>query len=273
LSALKVVDRVFVGAPDHTSAFLLLAQPEARLCYVDRVLGYGGRSENCNAAFYAVKERKSNEKKSRHTEWSSEMTSNTRLPHHQPNINTPANYLPAAFSYAKFFYPERFSTVWINNLELCKVIQRDLVDCLIGRRPEWYSLSELANFNAFINNNLNETEKELVFKVGAQHSVIGRIKILVKRGYIFFSGLLTEYGIANIELYRARNSQRKVWDTRLDLSHQGVVTGHDVMSNFDKLIYFCRPSTSGSAIDLTSQSVSLCGHLDITITNFRIHAA
>lgn len=273
LAANKVVDQVFVGAPDHTAAFLLLSQPEARLGYIDMVLGYGGRSENSNASFYAVKERKSNEKKSRHTEWASELTSKTSLPHHQPNITTPANFLPAAFSYAKFFYPARFSTFSLNHLELCKVIQRDLVDCLIGRRPAWHSLPELANFNSFVHTHLNETEKELLFKVGEQHSVVGRIRILIKRGYIFLSGLLTKIHIFNIELYRARNAQKRVFDTRIDLSHQDVVTGHDLMGNFDKLICSRLSSSSGSALDLTSQSVSLMGHVEISKPNFRIYAA
>lgn len=261
LSAHRVVHQMFVGAPDHSCSFLLLAQPEASLCFMDMVLGYGGRSENSNSAFYAAKEKKSNKKKARHIEWSTEMSDETRLPHHKPDINTPGNFLPAAFSYAKFFFPERFSSFQLDRLELCKVIQRDLVNCLIGRRPGWHTFRELDNFNEFIASHLGEAEKKVVFNLGSRHSLAGRVRLLVKRAYLLLSDLLIRLNLFNIELYRARAAERRAFDIRIDLSSEGIPTSYELMKHFDRLIRSVQVSQDGSSLFSRNQNVILMGRI------------
>jgi glycosyltransferase involved in cell wall biosynthesis len=270
LSAKKVVDHMFVGAPDHSFAFLIMAQANARLSYVDMVLGYGGRSENSNAAFYMPKEGNSANKKKKHTEWSSEMTDETRLPHHQPQINTPGNFLPAAFSYAKFFYPERLSAFNLNCEELCKIIQRDLVNCIMGRCPAWHSSRELTNFYEFVKAHLNEKETVSVFRVGDKRSILGRIRLLVRRVYFYISNTLTNFHIFNIELHRARIAQRRAYDKRLDLSSLGISTARELTASFDKLVFSHTSSSGCLELELTRQSVSQVGCIVMTEADFRI---
>lgn len=235
LSARNKVNRLFVGAPDHSCAMLLLAQEKAKLCYVDAVLGFGGRSENSNAAFYAAKENKKIKKSTRHVEWSTEMTQENRLPHHKPDINAPSNYLSAAFSYAKFYYPNRLSQFKLNNVELCKVIQRDLTNCEIGRRTRWHTENELLNFKEFIDSNLSKDEKKEVFALGSQHSFHGRATLFLKKIYFKASEILYLLGMCNLELNKVKNTEKRSHDKRVELYRNGINNSYELVKNLPRL--------------------------------------
>jgi len=235
LSARGKVNRMFVGAPDHSCAFLLLAQENAKLSYIDAVLGFGGRSENSNAAFYAAKENKKSKKNTRHVEWSTEMTEENRLPHHKPDINAPSNYLSAAFSYAKFYYPNRLSQYKLNNVELCKVIQRDLTNCEIGRRTRWHTENELLSFKEFVDSNLSMVEKKEVFALGSQYSFHGRAILFLRKIYFKVSELLFILGICNLELRKVKNTEKRSHDKRVDLNLLGIDNSYELVKNLPRL--------------------------------------
>jgi glycosyltransferase involved in cell wall biosynthesis len=235
LSASKKVSRMFVGSPDHSCAFLMLAQEESKLCFVDMVLGFGGRSENSNASFYAAKENKHSKKHTRHDEWSTEMTEENRLPHHKPDINAPSNYISAAFSYAKFYFPDRLSRFSLNSFELCKVIQIDLTNCEIGRRSKWHTEKEELNFKEFMISNLSKDEQKQVFALGSKQSLNGRLYLFSKKIYFKINEILFLLGICNLELNKVRKAERRSYDKRVELNSYGINNSHELVKNLRRL--------------------------------------
>ena len=236
--AQRTVPHMFVGAPDHSCPFILLAQPNARLCYVDWVLGYGGRSEKSNAAFYAAKEkgRQTHRSQARHTEWASEMTADTCLPHHEPNINVPGNFVPAAFSYAKFFFTERLKSFQLNPYKLSQIIQIDITNCLCGRRTPWHTSAEVENFRKFVLTHLGKLEQAAIFGMAGGFSFVGQLKLLLKKAYFLVFSILQKLSVFNIDLYRTNQAQRRVFGLKIDLKAKSIRTSRELVIAFDTLI-------------------------------------
>jgi hypothetical protein len=87
-------------APDFTAPLLGLATG-ARYCYIDAILGFGGRSKSSNAASYSKTCRGSG----RIQQFHSEFQGRDPYPHHPCKANLYCNYLFAATSLVRKFYP------------------------------------------------------------------------------------------------------------------------------------------------------------------------
>ena len=258
----RVVKHMFVGAPDHSFPFLLLTQPNASLCYVDMVLGFGGRSQNSNAAFYGAKEGRTKPNQKRHTEWATEMDSNTRLPYHEPNINVPGNFVPAAFSYAKFFFPLRLEPYNLDPFELSKIIQKDLEECLCGRRAAWHTSVELENFRKFVTTRLDQSAQKAIFRLRGSFSTVGKVRMLFKRTYVHIIEILSRLSIVNIELNKHTESQRRTFGVRVDLAAEGILESHELVRHFDDVIRRGQSQGEQPSLQSSHLGLRLLGRID-----------
>ena len=219
---------MFVGAPDFSCPSLLLAQDNSKLCYVDAFLGFGGRSRNSNAAFYFKK--KSNKKKSRHTEWADELTNQTRLPYHDPAINVPCNFVPGSFSYAKYFFPKNLKNHELDAFKLSCMIKKDIEESLLGNREKWHKEIEIENFKTYVSKNLSKRNKDYVFNMRGDWTLIGKIKLNLKKLYILINHII--FKISNFDIDRNIKNRREKsnYDTVINLKSEKI----DLINFMDK---------------------------------------
>ncbi|MDQ3068429.1 MAG: glycosyltransferase family 2 protein [Acidobacteriota bacterium] len=176
--AKRTCGTVFVGAPDWSCPFLLLAQENARPIYIDATLGYGGRSQMSNAAYYAGEgDEFQNE---RLKDFMNDLSPAFRLPHHEPQITTAGNFTPAAFSYAKRFYPEALRDFALDRFELSRVIQNDLAEEAVGHRHAFWTPEELASFRRYVDA-LPPEQCRVIKGLPGGGSPKGRTLLLLKR--------------------------------------------------------------------------------------------
>jgi len=116
-------------APDHTGPLLALAATaNGRYCYIDSILGFGGRSKNSNAAGF-VKTGKS-ENADRVKQFWSEFGNEDPYPHHALKADFHLNGYLAAASLLKRFYPQ-FASVEIDDRKFFRAAYQELT----GIRP------------------------------------------------------------------------------------------------------------------------------------------
>ena len=224
---------VFVGAPDWSCPFLLLMDPSARLVYIDSTLGYGGRSQMSNAAYY---ESSDNEfKNARITDFVNELTAEVRFPYHEPQITTAGNFTPAAFSYAKHFYGDDLKSVALDRFELSKVIQQDIAEEAVSNRQVFWTPSELDSFREFIQE-LPNAEREIIRGMAGYRSLRGKGRLLLKwlkRRVVTAVPALQAWAAA---VRRREVDSKYPWNTKVDLSDLAITNGYDLMRSFSAIV-------------------------------------
>lgn len=224
---------VFVGAPDWTCPFVVLMQDSARLAYIDSTLGYGGRSQMSNAAYYENNDNEhSNE---RLTQFINELSAEVRFPYHVPQITVAGNFTPASFSFAKQFYPEELARYQLNRYELSKVIQQDMAEEAVSNRQTFYTPAELKSFGDFIAS-LEPAERQAIERMPGYPSLRGRVLLQLKRvmavvrkRWPALHGMLRP--AANLEV-----QSRYPWDARVQLSAQGIHDASELMHRFTAVV-------------------------------------
>ena len=216
--------QVFVGAPDWTCPFLLLVQDSVKLCYVDETLAYGGRSKYSNAAYYAEQKDKKAQSE-RIKEFVSELNSEMRFPHHILLFTTQGNFVPAAFSYAKYFYAERLKNFELNKLELAKVIQSDIAEEFCSNRASFYNKNEFVIFKDFVDS-LSDNEKKNIYSMPGHFSLKGKILLYLK---FIKSKVFTFFNIKRV-------NTNTLWDITVNLGDLGIMNAFDLTKNFVELL-------------------------------------
>lgn len=242
--------KVFVGAPDWTCPFLLLVQDSVKFCYVDDTLAYGGRSKNSNAAYYTDQKDKKAQSE-RLKEFIGELDSATRFPYHTPLITTQGNFVPAAFSYAKYFYPERLKNFELNKLELSKVIQSDIAEEFCSKRASFYKKSEFEVFKDFVNT-LEKKEKDIIYDMPGHFSFKGKIllslKFLKSKIYYYFK--------------IKRINKHLPWDTTINLTKLEMHNAYDLTKNFLQLLRAGKTnSNESSSVPLKYSYLKVLGRI------------
>lgn len=222
---------VFVGAPDWSCPFLLLMDENAKLVYIDSTLGYGGRSQMSNAAYY---ENAANEfRNDRLTDFINELSADVRFPYHSPQITTAGNFTPAAFSYAKHFYPDALARFDLDRFELAKVIQQDIAEEAVSGRQAFWTATELASFDQFVGA-LSPRERRAIAGMPGYSSVRARFLLALKRlkraVVRRFPGLVTPTG-PGLEV-----SSRYPFNVSVDIGQLGITTGDELMKGFNSLV-------------------------------------
>lgn len=219
-----VANKMFVGAPDFSCPFLLLVQKNAKLCYIDDILAYGGRSKNSNAAYYSEQKDKKSQSE-RIKEFISELNAEIRFPHHNLLITTQGNFVPAAFSYAKYFYPERLLNFKLDNFELAKIIQSDLAEEYTSNRVSFHDKNELLIFKNFVNA-LPNNHKNYIKSMPGKFSIKGRI--------LLFGKLIRN------KLFKLMNFKKTTndiaWDTTIQLSSIEIHNSFDFTINLINIL-------------------------------------
>ncbi len=252
---------VFVGAPDWSCPFLLLMDEHAKLVYVDSTLGYGGRSQMSNAAYY---ENAENEFRNlRLTDFINELSADVRFPYHSPQITTPGNFTPAAFSYAKHFYPDALARFELDRFELAKVIQQDIAEEAVSGRQAFWTAAELASFDEFVRA-LSPRERRAIAGMPGYSSARARFMLRLKRlkrtVVRRFPGLVTPAG-PGLEV-----SSRYPFNVSINIGQLGITAGDELMKAFDSLI---RESDRSAAVKveglLKARQLSPAGQLALPL--------
>jgi glycosyltransferase involved in cell wall biosynthesis len=103
---IKATGRLFWPPPDFAAPLLALAASnDGRYCYIDSVLGFGGRSLQSNAAGFVKRKDSDNSKRMRqfHSEFKDD---DSRFPFHDLRAPFYYNYHLSAIPILKKFYPE-----------------------------------------------------------------------------------------------------------------------------------------------------------------------
>jgi hypothetical protein len=111
-------------APDFTAPLLALAAAEnGRYCYIDSILGFGGRSKRSNAAAFSqgAKPEDGNTIKRFHSEFGEQDT----YPHHPLKANFYCNYHFAGSSLLKKFYPQ-YADVEVDEAKFFRLAYEEL---------------------------------------------------------------------------------------------------------------------------------------------------
>jgi glycosyltransferase involved in cell wall biosynthesis len=222
--AKKVANKMFVGAPDFSCPFLLLVQENAKLCYIDETLAFGGRSKNSNAAYYSEQKDKKSQSE-RLKEFISELDAEIRFPHHNLLITTAGNFVPAAFSYAKYFYPERLSNYKLDNFELAKIVQSDLAEEYASNRLSFHDKNELLIFKNFVDS-LPNNHKNYIKSMPGKFSIKGRI--------LLFGKLIRNKLFKLMNFKKATNDI--AWDTTIQLSSIEIHNSFDFTINLINIL-------------------------------------
>ena len=111
-------------APDFTAPLLALAAAEnGRYCYINSILGFGGRSKRSNAAAFSqgAKPEDGNTIKRFHSEFGEQDT----YPHHPLKVNFYCNYHFAGSSLLKKFYPQ-YANVEVDEAKFFRLAYEEL---------------------------------------------------------------------------------------------------------------------------------------------------
>jgi len=259
---------VFVGAPDWSCPFLLLMEDGSRLVYIDATLGYGGRSQMSNAAYF---ENADNEHQSdRITDFINELSAEVRFPYHVPQITTAGNFTPAAFSYAKHFHPESLRAFVLNPYELSKVIQQDIAEEAVSSRQAFWTPAERHSFQRFVTA-LPEAERRAILGMPGYESAKGRFLLALKRLKRIavrwvpqLQNLLQRGGpAASLEAIG-----RYPWNTRLNLRDSGVADGEQLMRGFNPIVRGSDARAAGKNAGLAAiPHLSKAGELSLPLSN------
>ncbi len=225
---------VFVGAPDWSCPFVLLMDDSSKLVYVDSTLGYGGRSQMSNAAYY---ESAANEfQNDRITDFVNELSAEVRFPYHVPKITVAGNFMPAAFSYAKHFYGEELKSFTLNKFELCKIIQQDIAEETISKRQRFWTPSEFELFKDFVQE-LPSSEREVIRGMAGFFSLRGRGRLLLKwlrrRVLMLAPPRLRAWGKA---ILKREVDSKYAWNTKVNVNDLDVKNGYELMKSFSVIV-------------------------------------
>ena len=225
---------VFVGAPDWSCPFVLLLDDSAKLVYVDSTLGYGGRSQMSNAAYYESAANKF--QNDRITDFVNELSAEVRFPCHEPKITTAGNFTPAAFSYAKHFYGEELKSFALNKFELCKIIQQDIAEEAVSRRQRFWTPSEFETFKYFVQE-LPSSEREAIRGMAGFFTLTGKgrllLKFLKRRVLKFAPSLLLAWGKA---IWKREVNSKYPWNTKVNVNDLDVKNGYELMKSFRVIV-------------------------------------
>jgi len=233
--AKKKCGTVFVGAPDWSCPFVLLMDDSAKLVYVDSTLGYGGRSQMSNVAYY-FESAANTTQNDRITDFINELSAEVRFPYHEPKITAAGNFTPAAFSYAKHFYDEELKSFTLNKFELCKCIQQDIAEEAVSKRRRFWTPSEFESFKNFVQE-LSSSEREAIHGMAGFFSLTGRGRLLlklVKRRVLKFAPSPLRTWIQSI---RKREMDSKYpWNTKVNLNGLDIKNGYELMKSFSAIV-------------------------------------
>lgn len=224
---------MFVGAPDWSCPFMLLMDDSAKLAYIDSTLGYGGRSQMSNAAYYQPgKDEARNE---RITDFVNELTAEFRFPHHAPLITTAGNFTPAAFSFAKHYYPDALRDYALDAFELAKVIQADIGEEAVSGRQRFWSDGELEVFRGYVEA-LPAAQRNAVLRMAGYFSLHGRIRLFLKhlkrRGMpLIPAALKPRRGSSPVD-----SNAKYPWPVQMDVGRLGITDGCELMRRFAELV-------------------------------------
>ncbi|MDB9934038.1 hypothetical protein OAE45_05425, partial [Candidatus Thioglobus sp.] len=264
----KVKERcgtMFVGAPDWSCPFLLLMDESAKCVYIDSTLGFGGRSKMSNAAYYENKASQS--QNDRMKGFVNELTAEFRFPHHAPQITTVGNFTPAAFSYAKHFYPKELDGFELNPFEMAKVVQLDIAEEAVSKRHRFWISSEFEAFRDFVNA-LPKDQRDVILGMAGYFTMKGQINLLVKRlrrsvkpliPKSLYAWLIAKRTVAHVGDYP--------WTSRVDVSSLGITNSYQLMQRFSEIV--ARSDECQKAIHdplISGPSLSLRGQLNLPIT-------
>lgn len=224
--------QMFVGAPDWSCPFLLLADTDAKLAYVDSTLGYGGRSQMSNAAYYESKAETSND---RINDFVAELTAKTRFPFHEPQITTAGNFMPAAFSFAKHFYPHELAEYALDAFELAKVIQQDIGEEFASARSRFWMPTELDSFREFVDT-LPAAQRSVVVGMPGYFSLKGRVSLMLKWLKRRVGSHLPAALRDRLVALPGGQASRYPWTATLRLTDVGITTGADLMERFREVV-------------------------------------
>ena len=226
--------RVFVGAPDWSCPFVLLAEDSARLAYVDSTLGYGGRSRMSNVAYYA--DASDEFQNQRITDFINELSAEVRFPYHEPQITTQGNFLPAAFSYAKHYYPAELEGFALDPFELSRVIQADIAEEAVSKRQSFWTPSEVHSFRAFVDR-LPPAQRGAIRAMAGYPTFRGRVRLLLKSLKRKVIGSLPHSTQERVAARLNRGAlSRYPFSTKLDVGGMGIMNGADLMRNFNHIV-------------------------------------
>jgi hypothetical protein len=127
------------------------------------------------------------------------------------------------------------SSFSLNSVKLCKGIQIDLTNCVIGRRLKWHTEKEELNFKDFMVSNLSNEEQKQVFAMGSKYSLYGKVILSLKIIYYKINLILFTLGICNLELYKNKKAERRSHNKRVELYSYGINNSYELVKNLRRL--------------------------------------
>jgi glycosyltransferase involved in cell wall biosynthesis len=259
---------MFVGAPDWSCPFLLLMDKSTKYIYIDSTLGFGGRSQTSNVAYY--ESNVSQSQNERMKDFVNELAIEFRFPHHSPLITTVGNFTPAAFSYAKHFYPEELDGFMLNSFEMAKVIQQDIAEEATSKRHRFWTSSELESFRDYVHA-LPKEQRDAIEGLPGYFSIKGRIRLQLMRLRRRVKSLIPQLLLARLMVIWNRDGMSKYpFTAKIDVSSIGITDGHGLMRQFSEIVAKSDECNKANYDPLASwSSMKLLGqlHLPITVLN------
>jgi glycosyltransferase involved in cell wall biosynthesis len=255
---------MFVGAPDWSCPFVLLMDESAKLVYIDSTLGFGGRSQMSNAAYYVSGANQF--QNDRITDFVNELTAEFRFPYHVPQITTAGNFTPAAFSYAKHFYAWELDGFVLNPFEMAKVVQQDIAEEAVSKRHRFWTPSEFEAFRDFVFA-LPKERRDVIVGMAGYFSAKGRVRLLLKLLKRRLKPLTPEFLRAwRTAIRNAADISRYPWTSKVDVSSFGITNGHQLMRRFSEIVSQSDECQKANHDPLVSgPSLSLRGQLHLPV--------
>lgn len=225
---------MFVGSPDWSCPFLLLMDKSVKFIYIDSTLGFGGRSQISNVVYYENNVSKS--QNDRMKDFVNELSTEFRFPYHAPQITTVGNFTPAAFSYAKHFYPKELNDFMLDSFEMAKVIQKDIAEEAVSNRHRFWTSSELESFKNYVCTLPNE-ERNAIKKMPGYFSLMGRVRLELMRLRRRVKSLIPQFLLWRLMVIWDRDGLSKYpFTTKIDLNDIGVKDSYHLMGLFNKIV-------------------------------------
>jgi glycosyltransferase involved in cell wall biosynthesis len=231
-SILGATGRLFwTPAPDFTAPLLALAAAEnGRYCYIDSILGFGGRSKRSNAAAFSQGAKPEDGKTIQ--QFHSEFGEQDTYPHHPLKANFYCNYHFAGNSLLKKFYPQ-FASVEVDEEKFFRLAYEELFRV---RPNPLLDDKEKKLFDLYIDS-LDESRRNLAMR--ARHEVLERRswRTFRTRDEVIraFTPQILKVGVERmltaLGLYR-----RTAAVIRLPGAEHGFKDAFDVFSNWDRLV-------------------------------------
>lgn len=256
---------MFVGAPDWSCPFLLLMNESAKCIYIDSTLGFGGRSQISNVAYY--ESNVSQSQNDRMKDFVNELAAEFRFPHHAPLITTVGNFTPAAFSYAKHFYPEELDGFMLDSFEMAKVIQQDIAEEATSKRHRFWTLSELESFREYVYA-LPKKRRDTIEGMPGYFSAKGWIRLQIMRLRRRVKSLIPQFLVVRLmAIWNADGMSMYPWTAKIDVSSVGIMDSHGLMQRFSEIVAQSDECTKANYDPLINNpSLSPRGQLHLPIT-------